>query len=392
MTIVGAFLVKEIRTGGHVRYLELMEGLARRGNRVLVLMNALLPYAPAAFEPIRSEVRYRRGGFPPASWLFAAEAGRRTGEVMRKVGRPDAALVFGETHLAAGSRLARGLGAPLVYGHRSNVVRESLMYLEEPGHGFLERARTKASLWKSRMDEGRIARLADLAVFQSEYDKADFAGRNHHAAGRAMVIRGDISGLRFKPEYDSANRSEGLSRVCFMGTLGRRKGADYFIEAIAELAKRGYRSLRFRVCGPGEGRERLEAKLASAAAQSMAEFPGRVADPFREMASADLVVVPSLFDSYPNTVLEALHVGTPVIGSRVGGIPDMLGRDELLFPPMDSMAIADRIERCIVDPGFYSRVRELCAERRHYFHFDWAEAWEKAILDAFNPRPAAPGE
>ena len=385
MTIVGAFLGKQIRTGGHVRYLELMEGLGRRGNRVLVLMNALLGYEAAAFRELAREVPYRRKSFPPASWVFWAEAGRRAGEIGAAAGRPDAVLVFGETHLAAGARLARALGAPLVYGHRSNAVRESLTYLEEAGHGRAERARIRAGLWKSRLDEARIARLGDLLVFQSAYDRDDFLGRNPAAAGRCAVIRGDISGPRFKPEYARANASSALRRVCFMGTQGPRKGIDYLVDAIVELKRRGLGELRFRLCGPGERRGELEARLAAGGAAGMAELLGRVPNPFEEIVAADLLVVPSLFDSYPNTVLEALHAGTPVIGSAVGGIPDMLASEELLFPPMDAAAIADRIERCVREPAFYARLRELCAARRGEFDFDWAEAWEKEIRERLKP-------
>jgi glycosyltransferase involved in cell wall biosynthesis len=381
MTIVGVFLVKELRTGGHVRYLELMEGLAARGDRVVVLMNGLLGYEPRSFAPVTREVRYWRKGFPPASWVFRAVAGRAAAELGRGAGKADAVLVFGETHLAAGARLAKALGAPLVYGHRSNAVREYLTYLDEAGHSPLDRAKTRAGLLKSKLDEERIARLGDLLVFQSEYDRADFALRNPSAASRSIVIRGDISGPRFKPEYSQANRSERLRRVAFVGTLGRRKGAEYLAEAIVELARRGHTELRFRICGPGGRREELEARLREGGAEGMAEFPGRVADPFAEMAAADLVVVPSLFDSYPNTVLEALHVGVPVIGSRVGGIPDMLAHDELLFPPMDGKAIADIIEPCATDDSRYARLRDLCYGRRRHFLFDWPEAWEKAIME-----------
>ena len=57
----------------------------------------------------------------------------------------------------------------------------------------------------------------------------------------------------------------------------------------------------------------------------------------------------------------------------------MLAHEALLFPPMDSIAIADRIERCLVEPAFYARIRELCAGRRDYFRFDRPEAWERAM-------------
>jgi len=379
MTIVGVFLGKQIRTGGHVRYLELMEGLGARGDKVIVLMNSLLGYEPRSFQMIAHSVPYRRKSFPPASWVFHAEAGRRAGELRAAAGRPDAVLVFGETHLAAGSRVARELGAPLVYGHRSNTVRESLTYLEERGHSPIERFRIRAGLLKSSFDERRIARLSDLLVFQSVYDRDDFLGRNPGAVGCCAVIRGDIMGPRFKPEYALANESSSLRNICFMGTMGPRKGVDYLIEAIIELKHRGLGELRFRICGPGERRGELESRLAAGGASEMAIVTGRVPNPFEEIVAADLLVVPSLFDSYPNTVLEALHAGTPVIGSRVGGIPDMLESEELLFPPMDPGAIADRIERCIREPAFYASLREFCYARRNAFVFDWAEAWESAI-------------
>jgi glycosyltransferase involved in cell wall biosynthesis len=97
------------------------------------------------------------------------------------------------------------------------------------------------------------------------------------------------------------------------------------------------------------------------------------------MSAADLVVVPSLFDSYPNVILEAFHVGTPVVGSRVGGIPDMLRYPELLFPPADAQAIADRLVLLHDDAAAFKRVQTLCRQRRSYFDFDWAGEFETVL-------------
>jgi glycosyltransferase involved in cell wall biosynthesis len=381
VNIAGIFLGNQIRTGGHVRYLDLMESLAARGNRVVVLLNSALGYEPRSFEGIAHRVEYRRKGFPPASWIFRAEAARRSGEVLSSLGRADAVLVFGETHLAAGARLSARLKAPLLYGQRSNIVRQALAYLEEEDRGRLDRLRIGLALRKSRLDERRIGRLADLAVFQSAYDRDDFVSRVRMPVDRTAIIRSDISGPRFKAEYSGTNRSDSLRRVLFMGTLWSLKGIDYLIEAILLLSRRGFGHLRFDICGPGDRRAELEARLKAGGAGQMAAFHGRVADPFIPAAQADLVVVPSLNDSYPNSILEAIHVGTPVIGSRVGGIPDMLGYDELLFPPMDAEAIADRIERCAVDAEFYARLRTLCASRAEYFRFDWAGEWERVMAE-----------
>jgi glycosyltransferase involved in cell wall biosynthesis len=206
------------------------------------------------------------------------------------------------------------------------------------------------------------------------------------AARLIRVIKGDISGPRFKAEYARVNNSTAVRRVAFIGALGKRKGVDYLIDAIETLTARGVDDLLLDIFGPGQQREKIAAGLKNRGLSQRVSVSGRIADPFAVLASSDLLVVPSLFDSYPNTVLEALHVGTPVIGSRVGGIPDQLLYDELLFPPMDAGAIADRIERCVREPGFYARVRDLCAQRRAEFQFDWAEAWERAISDYLKQR------
>ena len=379
MNIFGVFLVSEIRTGGHTRYLELMEGLARRGNRVVVLMNTLLSYRPQAFEAVTNPVRYRRHGIPPASWVFRSEAKKRVSVMKERCARVDCVLVFGETHLAAGASLSKAFGAPLVYGQRSNTVRETLTYLSQEGVRAAHRSLLRIKLLKFRFDERRIARAAGLIVFQSTYDRDDFLSRTPAVSSRTAVVRGDISGPRFKARYAGANKSASLRSVAFIGTLGKRKGVDYLIDAIDILSRRGVKELQFDIFGPGDRREELAQSVKDRGLAERVVISGRVPDPFTVLVSADLLVVPSLFDSYPNTVLEALHVGTPVIGSRVGGIPDQLQYDELLFPPMDARAIADRIERCVREPTFYARLRELCAQRRAVFQFDWAEAWERVV-------------
>jgi glycosyltransferase involved in cell wall biosynthesis len=377
--ILGVFYNREFRTGGHTRYIELMEGLARRGHHVHVLLNSFLQYNPLFFEPLRRPVVYRRNGFPPASWIFAAAAEKEVAGLLHRIGSSDAVVVFGETHLAAGKVLARALKTILVYAHRSNGVRAALAFSAEARRMPVRRLSLLPRMAKAMLDERRIARLADLVVFQSAYDLEDFRSRVAIPRERVVIVPGDITGPRFRAECAEVNSSTAVKRIAFMGTLGQRKGVDYLVEAARILRSRGHGDLRFEICGPGERLKELGALLSRQGLSEMVSLRGKVADPFPVLKDTDLLVVPSLFDSYPNSVLEALHVGTPVIGSRVGGIPDQLRYDDLLFPPMDAQAIADRIERCVCEPAFYQSLRQLCSERRASFVFDWPEAWERAI-------------
>lgn len=91
----------------------------------------------------------------------------------------------------------------------------------------------------------------------------------------------------------------------------------------------------------------------------------------QQYALADLTVVPSLnYDSFPTVCLESLAAGTPVVGSSVGGIPDVV-RDMdtgLIVPPGDSKALGESIVRILSDPPLLTRMRQRArqtAERNY---------------------------
>jgi len=108
---------------------------------------------------------------------------------------------------------------------------------------------------------------------------------------------------------------------------------------------------------------------------------GRTQTAFKLLIEKDLLAVPSLFDSYPNVILEALHTGTPVIASRVGGIPDILKYEDLLFQPGDPQDLYLKLVRIVEDEEYYKRIRVLCRERKQYFVFDWIGEFKKIMKE-----------
>ena len=79
-------------------------------------------------------------------------------------------------------------------------------------------------------------------------------------------------------------------------------------------------------------------------------------------SAADLFVIPSLHDNLPNTVMESMACGTPVVGFDVGGIPEMVrpGTTGQLVPVGDSVASGHAITRLLHAPGTCRQMAAAC--------------------------------
>lgn len=382
MTILGIFLNNEIRTGGHQRYLELMEGLAERGNDVRVLMNAALERETRVFTRLNVELLYKRGSRPFNGLKFLSATREAIQRYDTELGiKADCILIFGETHWGSAKLLSAHTGAPILFALRSDFIEENGIYLRTERINVIQRLRFHLRIWRERVRERDIARRASRIVFQSEFDRNNFIRRNPLSAGITRVIRGDIRQRRFKPELAFSNRSTRCKRILFVGNLGMRKGLRYLIEALEMAKSAGATDLSLDILAAGTDFSAFAAMIEERGLSDSVRFHGKVGDPLPFMRDADLLVAPSLFDSYPNTILEALHVGLPAIGSAVGGIPDMLGDETLLFAPANVEALADKIILLNRDPDTYAKARNICHRRRDYFDFDWAAEWEKVMSE-----------
>lgn len=114
--------------------------------------------------------------------------------------------------------------------------------------------------------------------------------------------------------------------------LQRWKGIDHLIEALAGLP-----DVRLVVAGDGPDRARLEALAAQLPGR--AQFTGQLpaADVMRLMKAADAVALYSAYEGLSHTLLESLHVGTPVLASAVGGNAEVVqdGFNGVLVPHVD---------------------------------------------------------
>ncbi|MCS7287386.1 MAG: glycosyltransferase family 1 protein [Anaerolineae bacterium] len=92
--------------------------------------------------------------------------------------------------------------------------------------------------------------------------------------------------------------------------------------------------------------------------------------------SADVVVLPSLYEGFGLPALEAMACGTPVVASSVASLPEVVGDAGLLVDPRDPQAIADAIDRVLSDPALAEELRRRGLERAKGF------TWEKTAREA----------
>jgi glycosyltransferase involved in cell wall biosynthesis len=108
-----------------------------------------------------------------------------------------------------------------------------------------------------------------------------------------------------------------------VGRFSPEKGQDLLVSAAADALVR-VPTLRFLVYGDGPDLARVRSRAAALGLESRVRFPGHVLDAVARIKGADLLVHPSLSEGLPNAILEAMAVGTPVVATAVGGVPELI--------------------------------------------------------------------
>lgn len=161
------------------------------------------------------------------------------------------------------------------------------------------------------------------------------------------VIPSSFSELPVDPDEAASIRARYGDKfiVGQVGSLFRIKGCHVTIEA-ARMLEELQLGLMFVFLGKGPERKNLEQQ---AKGLTSVEFVGHRKDVGSWLAAMDLLVFPSLQEGLGSTILDAMQHGTTVIGSNVGGIPDIIenGRNGLLVKAEDAAGLAEAVRQLI---------------------------------------------
>ncbi|RUX96612.1 MULTISPECIES: glycosyltransferase family 4 protein [unclassified Mesorhizobium] len=177
------------------------------------------------------------------------------------------------------------------------------------------------------------------------------------------------------------------SRICTLTTLEAHKGTEVLIRAIALLKSSGI-PVGLDVYGDGPLRIWLEDLSKKLQVDDLAVFHGRTDRPEACLSRALAAVVPSIIEPFGMVAIEAMAIGTPVIASRAGGLPEIIedGVSGLLFNAADHVDLASKIRELIEDTEKKDRIGAE-GRNRVLALFDGRKSiaeFEETISDAAN--------
>lgn len=155
--------------------------------------------------------------------------------------------------------------------------------------------------------------------------------------------------LKIKPFLDVEKED---NKIVAVGRLAKAKGLDYLLEACKILDNHNI-SFSLEIVGGGEERENLEKKVDQLELKKKVSFTGQLPYSQVEQKISSSVVLahcsPVLGDAVPTVIKESLSLGTPVVGSNIVGIPELLNYGEcgLLFEPQNSENLALSLEHIL---------------------------------------------
>ncbi len=174
--------------------------------------------------------------------------------------------------------------------------------------------------------------------------------------GRVVTIRNPAPPVDGAPSRSEARAALGVGGqvLGFAGRLTAQKDLDLALEAVRATGA------TLLLLGDGPERPRLETRARELGLAERVRFLGAGSrlDVLTVFRAADVSLLSSSWENMPHTVLESLAVGTPVIATSVGGVPEVVrdGENGLLVPAGDHPAFVAAVQRALADPVLLTRL------------------------------------
>ncbi|WP_029331679.1 glycosyltransferase family 4 protein [Exiguobacterium oxidotolerans] len=213
-------------------------------------------------------------------------------------------------------------------------------------------------------------------IVQCEYDLNKLLER-HKLLKRIIAKKSFVQINNINPTWIEQKNKKNIEQKSFsfknIGFIGdfsnQRKGHKLFLKAIERINSDDSNELNCNVIviGDGDSFDFYKTKYEN----QNVSFIGRVENVKEYLTNFDLLVVPSYADSCPNTILEAIYNDVAVIGSKAGGIPEILNYEEALFE-LSVEDLVSNIETISKEENYYLLLQKQL-NRKEELMFNWSD-------------------
>lgn len=181
-------------------------------------------------------------------------------------------------------------------------------------------------------------------------------------------------------------------RFTFIGYMASHKGIQVLLDALPRFSAEVLRRVRINLVGFGEFMESYRQQVEKMGLNHIVKFWGKVDNIQIEQVyqETDVLILPSIWpENQPVTITEAMTAKIPAIGSRIGGIPELIddGQSGYLFEPGNAEQLAQKMSEFIADPG---KIQQFGEQAYHKIHERTFENQVRQIVQLYDQLPLSP--
>ncbi len=364
--------IHSIAAGGAERVMATMANYwAGEGREVILL--TLDDGSTPPFYPLDPRVLHRRlaaanqsRGVVARAWHLARRVHALRAAI--REARPDVVISFMSSVNMLALLAATGLGVPVIVSERVDPRAARRGPLREAARRFLYRRAAcvvcQSGEWRGFFSPGIRCAVIPNPVAPFPSHRNDAPRQRPVQAGRTMVA---------------------------MGRLVEQKGFDWLIAVFARLAAR-HSAWDLEIWGEGGRRAALQAQIAAVRLEKRVRLPGVTREPGRVLRRADLFVLPSRYEGFPNALCEAMAAGVACVAFACPTGPGEIIRDGVdgaLVPPGDLAALERTLERLMSDRAGRERLAGRAPEVTQRFAVETVMARWAALAEAVRTGKAA---
>ena len=172
-------------------------------------------------------------------------------------------------------------------------------------------------------DDGELYKAFDRIVVLTESIKRRFVNLYPHLENKVIVNANILPVDQIRAKAVQKTRNERILRFVTVGRIDYQKAYPRLLDVLEALYDQGYR-FDWTIVGGGDDFNSVFARINNSCLKDSVRMLGMQKNPYPYIKEADVFALLSMSEGLPNTLFEALILGTPVIATNVGGVADIV--------------------------------------------------------------------